>query len=131
MRTLFTLLLLVTATMIMAQEKQIKKRVSDDIYYTPQIKKDYEIKGSDKDQMARVVYCLDHYRKERGTAIGVGILGAAASVYSASLTGKDQKNMSYAAGGAFALSAILFLNSERWLSANKLIITPGGLAFRF
>jgi len=132
MKTLFVILMMVMAMTINAQESNIKKGRTDDVYYTPPTKSLKEFSAlADKDQATRVVYCLDRYRKERSTAIAFGLLSVAGTCIAPTLTETNTQNtVYYAAGGAALVSAILFLRAERWLNSDRVLIKPNGIGVR-
>ena len=133
MKTIITVLLMFAVCSLYAQSEGKKKKIQDDVYFSPQKKSLKEFSElADKDQASRIVFCLNNYRKERSTAICIGLLGASASVASASITDKDTKNaVVYASGGALLISSILFLRAERWIGTKKLVITGNGINIKF
>ena len=132
MKTLFVLLIMVMAMTINAQESNIKKGRTDDVYYTPPTTSLKEFSAlADKDQASRIVYCLDRYRKERSTAIAIGMISFAGTCIAPTMDDRDTQNtILYAAGGAALVSAILFLRAERWLNSDRVLINPNGIGVR-
>ena len=133
MKRFIVLLIVLISLDLTAQEKIGGKNNTIDLSSKSSIKywlNMYDI--ADKDQAIHVVKCLENYRRERGNAMLFGITGIALVYASPKINEKDTRDLMNYAGGATALiSAILFIDAEKWLSGKRLLVNSNGVAFRF
>ena len=119
--------LLLIAFSMFAQET---KKNQDDIYYAPKSVTQWSAEA-DKDQAAKIVTCLDNYRKERQIAFGFAVAGIGCATASAFLEGDQQKTVSLIGGVAMITGGIIYLRAERWLSRKNMTFTGNGVSLKF
>ena len=132
MKTLVTLLFILGAFVCNAQQTIKKTKGLDDVYYVPKSKSLKEMSElADKDQVSRIVYCLDKYKKERSLGMGIGFIGILGASISPVIDNIDtRKTVAYASTGALLISAIIFIDAEKWLSGDRLLINGNGISIR-
>jgi hypothetical protein len=133
MKTLLTLIVVLMTLNLTAQEKLVKRNKINNKVSSVSASSWLKMSGlADKDQTMHIVKCLDNYRQERATAISIGIVGLGLAAITPTITDKNTKDiMIYSAAGVGVISALVFLNAEKWISAKKLLIAPNGVTFRF
>ena len=131
MKTLITLIVVLMTLNLAAQEKVGRKnRMNNSAVSASTWLRMNPM--ADKDQALHIIKCLDNYKKERAAAYSIGIVGIGLAAITPTITDKSTRDIFvYSAGGVGVISALVFLNAEKWISAKRLLIAPNGVTFRF
>lgn len=132
MKTLVTLMVLLLATTIMAQEP-VKQNRRDDSMHEQNLKTLRQLSQmADTSQTYRIVNCLINYRTERTYAMGFAAAGGGLMLVASGVSNSGtRQDITVAAGICGFLSAVTFIRAERWLGRSQLLLTGKGLLISF